>query len=129
MFEGTNLASADPITCSPNSIEPQLLSDDLVTIQCSGGSIAWAGILRTATLTNTTKDVRNFRKVGGNNGALSDFNKMPGNPVNRPEGVKTKTHEGKTVTYYPVSKSTAEPTLQYPAISGTQTWDKVRFTP
>jgi len=123
----SQFVSASP-DCS-NSDQPQAMySDDDVTIQCSYSGMIWAGILRNASLTNRTTQVNNYNKSGGNNQALTDFNKMPGTARTFDDGAKIKTYEGKTVTYYPKSTSTSTPTLQYPASSGTtQLWDKVRY--
>ena len=118
----SNQASASP-HCQHS--QPTLIETEGITIQC--GTLAWAGIIKSARHTGSTNYVNNYVKTGGSSTAKSDFNKMPGTAKDQGGGVLTKTSDGKTVTYYPSSRSGEKPSLQYPASSGYQKWDKVRY--
>jgi len=52
---------------------------------------------------------------------------MPGNRRSVGGGVYVREHQGKTVTFYPKSHSTGEPTLRYPASDGKRESDKIRY--
>lgn len=104
------------------TVNKSLNPDGVVGIQCSG-SYTWSSIRSTATYTNSTTRVNNYNNTGGYTRARDHFNQMPGTTVYRPDGVMTKTSEGKTVTLYK-STSTTQPSLSYP--NGLKI-DKIRY--
>src|SRR5690625_501754 len=76
MGEMNNTISSPPV-CDW-SAENHSTTYELIKPHCGPGGIVWAGIRSRATHTNSTKSVHNYRATGGNNAALSEFNKMPG---------------------------------------------------
>lgn len=109
------------------SAENHVTTYELIKPFCGTGSSIWAGIRSRAVYTGSTGKVKNYNASGGSNAAIREFNKMPGTRSTKAGGVLIKTHSGKAVTYYPRSKSTDTPTLQYPTNKGPEKLEKIRY--